>query len=79
MAHFPYLDWLARHYKHKAENCGNWTDYVKVRKITMSMGKHETHNQRAKLHTPVVIIQPRKLLAKIKLHNIEQHLQVNID
>ena len=30
MGDFPYIDWLTREYKKKAEESGHWTDYLKV-------------------------------------------------
>ena len=30
MPYFPYIEWLARSYKDKAEATGLWTDYLKV-------------------------------------------------
>ena len=30
MGDFPYIDHLARLYKQKGEESGNWTDYLKV-------------------------------------------------
>ena len=31
MGDFPYIDHLARLYKQKGEESGNWTDYLKVK------------------------------------------------
>ena len=31
MGDFPYMDWLTREYKKRAETSGDWTDYLKVR------------------------------------------------
>ena len=30
MGDFPYLDWLTREYKRRADKSGHWTDYLKV-------------------------------------------------
>ena len=30
MGDFPYLDWLTKEYKKRAEESGHWTDYLKV-------------------------------------------------
>ena len=30
MGDFPYLNWLTREYKKRAEESGHWTDYLKV-------------------------------------------------
>ena len=30
MGDFPYIDWLTREYKKKAETSGDWTDYLRV-------------------------------------------------